>query len=232
MEDKIGVYCICRTLPVGDHEFFWREARAKALRHLTMEQTNYALYMDEMKAGQKCDQIELKRLFQDAKDGKIDHIVIADVRDLWSSPQRTYQEVEKLKRERPTISIHGFPPSRYWSLRFYVPSDDWEGALVCHSLRVQYMSNVLQFVYDNYEGLDKKVRNSLISQQIDSEMLEDYLITYYLEPRNMEDEDFAKMIGIEADNIDYIVDCWRPNVKQQDTMIEILGKDLIAFYMA
>lgn len=231
-QGNIGIYSLCRILSVGDKDYFQNEAKHKALRHLAVDQKEYTLYMDEVKLGETSNRSELDRLFQDAKDGKIGHIVIADVLDLWHSPQKIYEMVQQVKSSNPATVIQAYPTSGYWSLRNPVPFDDWENSLILNVLHAARTVNDLTFVYDNYKTLDKRVRNIIISRSIDPEMIEDYLVSFYLESRNMESDEFARQIGIEGNSIDLIVDCWRPNIKQQDMMIEIFGKELIAFYLA
>lgn len=233
MEYKnIGVYVLCRIPAIGDTDYFQREAEFKGTRNISPDQKNITLYIDEVKVGEKSDRANLDRLLADAECGKVDHIIIADVLDLWHSPQRIFDTVQRLKQLETSVTIRSFPTSMYWTLRNPVPFDDWEGSLLLNSLHALRMVNDLQFVYDNYEVLSKRVRNGIIYRCIDPEMIEEYLLFYFLEPRDMEIEDFAKKIGIEADNIDAIKECWAPNVKQLDTMIDILGKEFVAFYLA
>lgn len=233
MEYKnIGVYVLCRIPTVGKAEHFRKEAEYRATRNFSSDQKEYGLYMDEVKLGETSNRSELERLFQDAIDGKIGHIIIADVLDLWHSPQKIYEMVQQVKISNPTVIIQAYPSSGYWSLRNPVPFDDWEKSILLNTLHAARVVNDLTFVYENYESLDRNVRNIIISRSIDPEMIEEYLVSYYLESRNMESDEFAGQIGIEGNSIDLIVDCWRPNVKQQAVMIEIFGKELIAFYLA
>lgn len=228
---NIGVYVMCRIPTIGRAEYFRKEAYFKATRNFSPDQKNITMYMDEVRIGEECERSNLDRLIADAMEGKIDHIVIADVLDLWHSPQKIFDMVQMLKQQEKPVSIQSFPTSQYWTLRNPVPFDDREKSLLLNSLHALRMVNDLQFVYDNYDTLDRTVRNSLIYRSIDPEMMEEYLLFYYLEPRDMEIADFAKQIGVETTDIDVIKECWSPNVKQHDMMIDILGKEMIAFHL-
>lgn len=229
---NIGIYALCRILSIGDIEHFRREARFKGTRNISPDQENITLYIDEVKLGEHNDRTNLDRLIGDAESGKVDHIIIADVLDLWHSPQKVFDAMRKLKQLAVPVTMQSFPTSQYWALRNPVPFDDWEGSLIFNTLHAQRMVNDLQFVYENYDRLEERVRNGIISRCIDHEMVEEYLLFYYLEPRDMEIADFANLIGVETDDIDILKECWLPNAKQRDMMIEILGKELIAFFLA
>ena len=127
---NVGVYSLCRILSVGDKDYFRNEAKRKALRHLAVDLKEYSTYMDEVRVGKTSNRSELNRLFQDAIDGKIGHLIIADVLDLWHSPQKIYEMVQEVKASNPAAIIQVYPSSGYWSLRNPVPFDDWEKSLV------------------------------------------------------------------------------------------------------
>lgn len=233
MEYKsIGIYVLCRIPSIGDVAYFRREAQLKGTRNISPDQKNITLYIDEVKLGEHNDRPNLDRLIGDAEIGKVDHIIIADVLDLWHSPQKVFFAMQKLKQLAVPVTMLSFPTSQYWSLRNPVPFDDWEGSLILNLLHARRLAEDLQFVFDNYDTLEERVRNGIISRCIDPEMIEEYLLFYYLEPRDMEISDFAKLIGVETNDIEILKECWLPNAKPSDDMIRILGKELIAFYLA
>lgn len=229
---NIGVYVLCRILPNGEADYFRREAEWLGTRNIRPDQKNITLYTDEVRIGEKNNHTNLDRLIEDAVAGKVDHIIIANVLDLWHSPQKIFDTVQKLKQLETPVTIQSFPTSMYWTMRNPIPFDDWEGALLLNSLHALRMVNDLQFVYENYEVLSKRVRNGIIYRCIDPEMFEEYLLFYYLEPREMELKEFAQQAGLDTDDIDVIKECWSPSAKQHDAMIEIMGKEFVAFYLA
>lgn len=233
MEYKnIGIYALCRIPTIGEVEHFRREAQFKGTRNVSWDKKNFTVYMDEARVGEHCDRPKLDQLIADAETGTVDHIIIADVLDLWHSPQKIYEAMKKLSQLETPVAMHSCPTSQYWTLRNPVPFDDWEGSLILNSLHARRLVDDLQFVYDNYDNLDERVRNGIISRCIDPEMIEEYLLFYYLEPRDMEVSDFAKLIGVETDDIEILKECWLPNAKPSDVMIRVLGKELLAFFLA
>lgn len=230
--EEIAVYSLCRISPKGDIEHYRREAKSKCWQNLHPDEENIHLYVDEVIIGEKSERTELNRMFQDTIDGKFDRIIISDVLDLWHSPQKILDTLQTINQSKKAVTILSFPPSDYWQMYYPASHDGYEGQLIYQSLQAYTMVNELQFLYDNYDLLSKEMRNKIIAQNIDPDMFEQYLIQYYLEPRDMEIENFADSIGIKSNNIDVIKECWCPSIKLQDLIIEMFGKEFIAYYLA